>query len=76
MHLTIRKYRKVLGDKKQLVDLVNRELARMLAGTSGPVTCWRSTRGSANTATDRIRRTGMLRACSTWRKHAGYWRDR
>jgi hypothetical protein len=36
MHLTIRKYRKVLGDKKQLVDLVNRELAPMLAGTSGP----------------------------------------
>jgi len=35
MHVTIRKYRKVEGDKKQLIELVNREFAPMLAKIDG-----------------------------------------
>ena len=35
MHLTIRKYRKVEGDKKQLIDLVNREFVPLISKIDG-----------------------------------------
>lgn len=35
MHLTIRKYRKVEGDRKQIVDLVNRDFSSVLAKIDG-----------------------------------------
>jgi hypothetical protein len=35
MHLTIRKYRKVEGDRKQLIDLVNREFVPLISKIDG-----------------------------------------
>ena len=35
MHLTIRKYRKVAGDRKQIVERVNREFVPLLAKIDG-----------------------------------------
>lgn len=35
MHLTIRKYRKVDGDRKQLVELVNREFVPLVSRIDG-----------------------------------------
>ena len=35
MHLTIRKYRKIAGDKKQIVDLVHREFIPLLSKIDG-----------------------------------------
>jgi len=35
MHLTIRKYRKVEGDRKQLVELVNREFVPQISKIDG-----------------------------------------
>ena len=35
MHLTIRKYRKVEGDRKQIAELVNREFVPMISKIDG-----------------------------------------
>ena len=35
MHLTIRKYRKIEGDRKQIADLVNREFVSLLGKIDG-----------------------------------------
>ena len=35
MHLTIRKYRKVEGDRKQIVEIVNREFVPLLSKIDG-----------------------------------------
>ena len=35
MHLTIRKYRKVEGDRKQIVEIVNREFVPLLSRIDG-----------------------------------------
>ena len=35
MHLTIRKYRKVEGDRKQIVEIVNRDFVPLLSKIDG-----------------------------------------
>jgi hypothetical protein len=35
MHLTIRKYRKIEGDRKQLIELVNREFVPLISRIDG-----------------------------------------